>query len=138
MITRTPDDKIMIVDTKASASKFNIGGPELRPLIEYVRKQKIRQNGRLEVSAALIVADQFEQDSERLQELSGEFLAETGLPLSFLEVSTLLKIVAAMGKSPRARNIISWAQIFCSGGVVTPDKFNRELSAAVRESHMGS
>lgn len=138
MITRTPDDKILIVDTKASEKSYSVGGPELRPLTEYVKKQKIRQKGRLEVSAALMVADQFEQDAERLQELSGEFLADTGIPLSFLEVRTLIGIIDAMVNNARARNIIRWAQIFCAGGIVLMDKFNDELSAAIRESHSES
>jgi hypothetical protein len=138
MITRTPDDKILIVDTKASEKAYSVGGPEVRPLTEYVKKQKIRQKGRLDVSAALMVADQFEQDAERLQELSGEFLAETEIPLSFLEVSTLLGIIDALVNNPRARNIIRWAQIFCAGGMVLMEKFNDELSAAIRESHSGS
>lgn len=134
MITRTPDDKILIVDAKASEAKYDVGGPELRPLGEYINKQKIRQKGRLEVSAAVIVAHQFEQASDRLQELSGSFLAETGLPLAFIEVRTILKMIDALGKSPRTRNIIRWAQIFCAGGLIAPQKFDKELSAAVRES----
>ena len=138
MITRTPDDKILMVDTKASEKAYNVGGPELRPLTEYVKKQKIRQQGRLAVSAALMVADQFEQAAERLQELSGEFLAETGIPLSFLEVSTLLGIIDALVNNPRARNIIRWAQVFCAGSIVLMDRFNTELSSAIRESHSES
>jgi hypothetical protein len=138
MITRTPDDKILIVDTKASEKPYSVGGPELRPMREYVKKQKVRQKGRLEVSAALIVADQFEQDAERLQELSGEFLADTGIALSFLEVSTLIGIIDAMVNNARARNIIRWAQHFCAGGIVLTDKFDNELSAAIRESHSES
>jgi len=124
----------LIVDTKASEKPYSVGAPELRPLTEYVKKQKIRQKGRLEVSAALLVADQFEQDSERLQELSGEFLADTGIPLSFLEVSTLIGIIDAMVNNARARNIIRWAQSFCAGGIILMVKFNDELSAAIRES----
>ena len=50
-----------------------------------VKNQKIRQRGRLELSGAILVANQFKQGSERLNELNGEFLSEVGLPLAFLE-----------------------------------------------------
>jgi hypothetical protein len=135
MITLTPDDQILIVDTKASASAYDVGAPELRPLVEYVKSQKIRQRGRLDVSAAILVADKFKQDQQRLKELSGEFLSEVHVPLTFLEVEPLLKMISQLGQNPLARNTIRWSHIFCSGGPVLDSKFEQEYKAAIQETY---
>ena len=134
MITQTSDRKILIVDAKASSHNYDVGWPELRPLAEYVKNQKIRQRGRLELSAAVLVANQFEQDSERLSELNGKFLSDTGIPLAFLEVETMLKIVEQMRHHPIVRNTLRWARIFCSGGVVKLRLFEQEFEAAIEET----
>jgi hypothetical protein len=134
MITQTSDHKILIIDAKASSHNYDVGGPELRPLTEYVKNQKIRQRGRLELSAAVLVANQFEQDNERLNELNGAFLSDTSIPLAFLEVDTMLKIVEKMRQQPIQRNTLRWARIFCSGGLVKPRLFEQELKAAIEET----
>lgn len=134
MITQTSDRKILIVDAKASSHNYDVGWPELRPLAEYVKNQKIRQRGRLELSAAVLVANQFEQDSERLSELNGKFLSDTSIPLAFLEVETILKIVDQMKHNPIVRNTLRWARIFCSGGVVKRRLFEEEFDAAIEET----
>ena len=134
MITQTSDRKILIIDAKASSHNYDVGGPELRPLTEYVKNQKIRQHGRLELSAAVLVANQFEQDSERLNELNGEFLSDTGIPFAFLEVDTMLKIIEQMRQHPIIRNTLRWARIFCSGGIVKLRLFEQELEAAIEET----
>jgi len=134
MITQTPDRKILIIDAKASSHAYDVGGPELRPLLEYVKNQKIRQRGRLELSAAVLVANQFKQENERLNELNGEFLSEAGIPLAFLEVDTMLRIIGQMKQYPIARNTLRWARIFCAGGLVKPRLFEQELKAAIEET----
>ena len=134
MITQTSDHKILIIDAKASSRNYDVGWPELRPLTEYVKNQKIRQRGRLELSAAVIVANQFEQDSKRLTELNGEFISETNIPLTFLEVNSMLKIIEQMKQNPTIRNTLRWGRIFCSGGVVRLRLFEQELEAAIEET----
>jgi|GEM_PF-932164 hypothetical protein len=134
MITQTPDHKVLIIDAKASSHNYNVGVAKLRPLTEYVKNQKIRQRGRHELSAAILVANQFEQDNERLNELNGTFLSDTGIPLAFLEVNTLLKIVEKMRQQPILRNTLRWARIFCSGGLVKGRLFEQELKAAIEET----
>jgi hypothetical protein len=134
MITQTSDCKILIIDAKASSGNYDVGWPELRPLTEYVKNQKIRQRGRLELTAAVLVANHFEQDGERLNELNGEFISETNIPLTFLEVDTMLKIIEQMKQHPTIRNTLRWGRVFCSGGIVKPRLFEQELEAAIEET----
>jgi hypothetical protein len=100
-----------------------------------VRTQRDRQRGRLNVAGALIVANCFEQPAERLALLSAEFLADTGVPMAFLEVDTLLEMIRWLTNAPLARNTLRWSQIFCRGGLVKPEVFRSELRAATRETY---
>jgi hypothetical protein len=135
MIVQTPDGKILVIDAKASHQDYEVNGAGLRPLSEYVKNQKIRQLGRPEVSAAVLIANQFAQALTRLYELNGEFLSENGIPLTFLEVSTLLEMIQQMKKNPMLRNTLHWARIFCSGGLVESRKFEADLKAALDETY---
>jgi len=106
--TPDPDGKLLVGDSKASGEPFSVGSPDLRPLAEYVREQRVRQEG---VAAggphgALLIANQFRQDADRLTELSQGFLADTGVPLSFLRTTELLAMVGVMRNSLPARNRI--------------------------------
>src|SRR5262249_22987089 len=84
LLAQSPDRRLLVVDAKASKDPFDASSPQLRPLAEYVNKQKVRQQGVIEVSSALIVASAFKQEIHALQEISGEFLTETQIPVAFL------------------------------------------------------
>lgn len=129
---QTPQERIIVVDAKAAGGGFDVQWPELRPLIEYVARQKDRQRGQLAVKGALIVSSQFRQPSERLQELSNEFLAETGVPVSFLKAEDLRRIVEVLTANVQARNAIRWNQIL-KGGLVEIHDFEREMRAVDSE-----
>jgi hypothetical protein len=129
---QTPQERIIVVDAKAAGGGFDVQWPELRPLIEYVARQKDRQRGQLAVTGALIVSSQFRQPSGRLQELSNEFLAETGVPVSFLKAQDLRRIVEALTAKVQARNAIRWNQIL-RGGLVDINDFEREMTAVGSE-----
>lgn len=133
MITKTPDENILVVDAKASGAKYDVGAPNLRPLVEYVKNQRTRQRGRLEVGGALIVANSFEQAPERLRDIAAEFLADTKVPLAYLEVETLLHMITRCSAKPQSRNTLRWARLFCTVGLITASAFNTELAASDRE-----
>jgi hypothetical protein len=130
---QTPQERIVVVDAKAADGKgFNVTWPELRPLIEYVARQKDRQRGQLAVTGALVVSSQFPQPAERLQELSNQFLAETSVPVSFLRAEDLRRVVEVLTANVQARNAIRWNQIL-KGGLVNIQEFDRELNAVGSE-----
>lgn len=130
---QTPQERIIVVDAKAAGGDgFDVQWPELRPLIEYVARQKNRQRGQLAITGALMVSSQFRQSRERLQELSNQFLAETGVPVSFLRAEDLGRIVEVLTANIHARNAIRWNQIL-KGGLVNIQDFDNELSAVDSE-----
>jgi hypothetical protein len=133
MIAQTPDQRIILVDSKASSEPFSIGEPELRPLKDYVENQKRRQSGHQPVGAILLVAAEFAQDESRLIELSGAFLAEKQVPLTYMRVETLIFMLNHLAGRPDLRNGIRWSRIFCSGGLVSEDAFNKELRSTDEE-----
>lgn len=134
LITQTPDDNILVVDAKASGAGYDVGAPKLRPLVEYVKNQRTRQRGRLEVAGALLVAKSFEQDPERLRDIAAEFLADTKVPLAYLKVETLLHMIKRCGAQPQSRNTLRWARLFCTVGLITVAAFDAELAASDRET----
>lgn len=135
LITQTPDNRILLIDAKSTKNGFDVGGPELRPLVEYVKNQKARQRNGLPIGSVVVVANSFIQDHHRLRELNDEFLADTGFPLSFLESNVLVSMISDLKEDARIRNTLRWAHIFCSGGLITLEKFQKELTAAKKQSY---
>lgn len=136
LLACTPDQRILVIDTKASAKPFEMGTPELRPLEEYAKRQSVRQAGGPGVGGVVLVAASFAQDEHRLDELSKDFLSSARLPLAFLEVESLILMVNAMKEKSRLRNTIQWARILCVGGLVSMRKFREELDAAASERYV--
>jgi hypothetical protein len=132
MQAQLPQGDIVVVDTKASASGFDVGLPNLRPLVEYVNRQRERQRGHLNLIGALVVSSKFRQGSNRLQEISREFLGEARLPVSFLTSDLLANSVKLFRTRPDARNGIRWNHIL-TGGLLEDRSIQAELSAVDSE-----
>jgi hypothetical protein len=132
MITQLPDDDLVVVDAKATGTVFNAAMHELRPLAEYVKNQRIRQRGSFAVFGALIVTKAFSQSAPGLASISGEFIAETGVPAAFLQSDDLLYFVNSLRTQPGIRSSLRWKRIL-SGGLVKRSAFDMEVSAAQGE-----
>jgi hypothetical protein len=132
MIAQLPDFDLLVVDAKATKGQFDSGWPNLRPLVEYVLKQQVRQSGLNNVLAALIVSSEFRQDSEGLRSSSDEFLASTHVPLCFLSARILALMIHTFREKPRLRNAIRWSALF-TGGLIDDAKLTRLINEAERE-----
>ncbi|MDR3721293.1 MAG: hypothetical protein P4L00_06810 [Candidatus Acidoferrales bacterium] len=132
MIAALPDFDVAVVDAKASADGFNVVWDELRPLVEYVRKQKTRQQAGGEVVAALVVSSKFQQTGDALAKVTQEFFGETRTPLCLMSAETLAHLVNELLKRPDIRVAIRWKMIF-SGGLILPRNFETEIEAASTE-----
>ncbi len=130
MVTQTPDERILVIDAKASSEPFSVTMAGLRPLMEYVQVQQRRQLGHAQVGAAVLVANAFQQDEERIQNTSNEFLSETRVPLSCLQVEVLLHMVEHLSRCAQLRNGIRWGRLFCQCGPVMAKQFQEEAAAA--------
>lgn len=128
MQTQMPTGDVLVVDTKASADGFNATWPELRPLVEYVKRQRVRQIGQVELFGALISSSDFKQKDSRLLELSLEFSAEAKVPLSFIDANVLATTINLFRKKPNIRNGIRWNQIF-KGGRISLSVIKSEMHA---------
>jgi hypothetical protein len=132
MIAQLPNFDLLVVDGKAAKKPFDAGWPQLRPLVEYVKKQQQRQNGHNNVVAALLVSSDFKQGSESLRTLSDEFFAQTRVPLCFATAPFLAFVVDALKDQPHLRNAISWSSIFV-GGLLERSKFQKLIEEARSE-----
>jgi hypothetical protein len=134
MLVQIPDGGLEVVDAKASRIAFQADWPALRPLIEYVRRQKQRQMGHNDVIGAIVVSSGFNQDASELSELSRRFLADAAVPVAFLSAATLVSIVESLQKEPALRNAVRWRTLL-AGGIVDLAAFHRELDQARNERY---
>lgn len=88
--------------------------------------QRLRQRGHNEVFAAVLVAPAFEQDASGLSAVSRQFLAETCVPVAFLEAALLGQMVASFSQRPDLRIALHWRALF-SGGLIEARDFQSEL-----------
>lgn len=130
ILAPTPDDRLLVVDAKASASPYDVSWDNLRPLREYVYGQRLRQQGQSQVASGLIVASSFAQFDDRLLELAADFQAETGLPLAFLDVELFLRMIEVVRTNIPTRSAIRWARVFSVSGRMRGSVFDRELASA--------
>lgn len=130
IVALTPDERVLVVDAKASAARYDATWPKLRPLVEYAKAQKARQRGHMDVSGAVILASGFKQSNPKLLELHGEFFNETGVPLTFVDVDVLVSLVDSLTARPDLRTAVAWVRVFCRGGRLTEAQMRRERDAA--------
>ena len=117
MQAQLPMGEVLVVDTKASAAGFDVTWSELRPLVEYVQHQRVRQRGQVELFGALVISSNFKQKDSRLSELSSKFFGEVRVPLSFINADVLAATIDLFRERPDVRNGIHWNQIFTGGGI---------------------
>jgi hypothetical protein len=132
MVAPLPDFSVVVVDAKASASGFDVNAGSLRPLVEYVNKQKQRQQGGGDVVAALIVSSDFIQNESALASAAKEFLGQTRVPLCYMTAQNLWLMVKSLRDKPDIRNCIRWNMLF-AGGLIASQHINSEISAVTAE-----
>lgn len=125
----TPDDSILVVDSKASSEPFSVSVTSLRPLQDYVRRQRLHEANRQQV-AGLLVAREFMQDDHDLIEECNRFLSDTGVPLGVLTVQTLLEITELAKSFSALRCNVSWKKVFFKVGRVESSALRKEFERA--------
>jgi hypothetical protein len=132
MIAQLPNFDLLVVDAKATEKCFDASWPQMRPLVEYVKKQQLRQSGLNNVIAALIVSSQFKQNEHQLRGISDAFIAETRVPACFMTAETLAILIETFRASPLLRNAVQWSAVF-TGGLVAEDKVLKLIEEARSE-----
>lgn len=135
IVAPLPDFNVLVVDAKASADGFDAGATSLRPLVEYVQKQKVRQQGGQgggDVLAALVVSSDFVQSEVNLNLAAREFLGETRIPLCFIAARCLSWTIKKLRETPDIRNRIQWKKVF-AGGLIQEKFIDSEIRAISAE-----
>lgn len=133
LIATLPEQKLLIVDAKATKSSFNASGGGLRALVEYVGVQKTRQTGDMPLVGALVVSRAFKQDEIALARVSSQFQADTQVPVTFCTADVLADIIDRMRKAPGSRIAVRWTRVFCGGGLITSKVALNEIEAAIAQ-----
>ncbi len=132
MVAALPDFSVVVVDAKASSSGFDVNAGSLRALVEYVDKQKQRQQGGGDVIAALVVSSKFVQDERALADAAKTFLGQTRTPLCFMSADDLWLMVRTLRDKPDIRNCIRWNMIL-AGGLIQFQQIESEIRAVTQE-----
>jgi hypothetical protein len=132
MVAPLPDFNVVVVDAKASSSGFDVNAPALRPLVEYVEKQKLRQSGGGEVIAGLVVSSRFVQNEEGLANAAKEFLGQTRTPVCFITADNLWLLIRILRDKPDVRRCVRWNMLF-SGGLIRSQQIESEIRAVMQE-----
>jgi hypothetical protein len=134
MIAAMPDQRLLVVDAKATESVdeggFDAAIHNLRPLGEYVKRQIRRQQDPQQVFGALVVSSNFSQDLDRLREISTEFFSEHGRPVAFMTSDVLATAVNALRERSDIRNAVRWNHVFRGGPVLLAEILSEIDSAA--------
>ncbi len=132
MVAQLPDGVLLVVDAKAAADGFSSSWPSLRPLVEYVNRQKALQHGHNEVYGAVIVSSAFRQREEDLFDLVRTFFSETSAALAFVTADLLAHVVAELQGQVAVRNAVRWRRVF-AGGLLRLQIVREEISAALSQ-----
>lgn len=128
MLACTPDDLLLVVDAKSTASTDGFDGRDLRALREYCQRQKVVQRGADVVHGAIVVAPMFRQDADGLLQANREFYAETQLAVSYLSAKTLAETVDFVRGNVELRAAVAWKRVF-AGGLVSIGAIRQEFDA---------
>jgi len=133
LIATLPEQKLLIVDAKATRGSFDASGGGLRALAEYVGVQKARQTGGMPLVGALIVSRAFKQSEIALAKIASQFQADTQVPVTFCTARVLADIVGRLSKDPGSRIAVRWTRVFCGGGLITWRVALKEIEAAITQ-----
>jgi hypothetical protein len=132
MIAQLPDTSLLVIDAKAYESGIRVNWSTLRPLAEYVNKQKEYQQGRNEIVGALLISSAFQQDRTVLLRPAADFLGETRVPLCFMTAGTLASTIRSLSEAPDLRNSLRWKLAF-TGGLIATARLVKELNRTKTE-----
>ena len=133
LIATLPEQKLLIVDAKATKGSFDASGGGLRALVEYVGVQKARQTGDMPLVGALVVSRAFKQGEIALAKIASQFQADTQVPVTFCTAHVLADIVDRLSKDPGSRIAVRWTRVFCGGGLITSRVALNEIEAAITQ-----
>lgn len=125
-VALTHDRALLVIDSKASSRSYSVNVTALRPLQDYVQKQKLREQGDSQ-AAAMLVAKGFKQEGIDLLNECNRFLSETGIPLGLLTVASLLEMIGLARTNPNLRNGVSWKKVFCRVGEIDSGILEQEF-----------
>jgi len=134
IVGQASDEFVFLVDAKSSASALHFGSEYDRALREYVGRQRARQRGSIPLATVIVVADSFAQADERLLEISRDFLAADGIPITFVTTDDIIALVDRCKAAPALRIRLRWRTLLCRGGRFDTAAFDAEMRAAQRET----
>lgn len=126
-----------LYDAKAYREGYEVTRDSLRQFGSYVADFGKRYNSYLQrMNSFIVISGKFVQSEEALDRRSHEFVADYGVPLSFLTTDVLGQVVEVLSEQTVVRRALSWARIF-SDSVPQASKVRCEIETVLRDRTVG-
>ncbi|MCW5941793.1 MAG: hypothetical protein KIS66_06160 [Fimbriimonadaceae bacterium] len=120
---------LLLYDAKAYKEGYEVTADAIRQFSDYVRSFHRKYEASLgRLTAFVVVSGKFADSELSLQDRSHNFLADSGISLSFLTAATLGEIVNILSGQPLFRRSINWAKI-----LTRPTILAKDVSAQVKD-----
>jgi hypothetical protein len=124
-----PDVKFSaLYDAKAYEKGYEISEDTIRQFKSYVDDFKAKYSAYYTLNTFIVISSDFPHKKETLLNRSQELQAACGIPLSFLDSTSLVEILKIFTKKPLFRRSINWTKIFTKV-VVSPSLINNEIKS---------
>lgn len=122
-----------LYDAKAYADGYPVTAESIRQFRSYVVDFEQRYGTYLSrLNCFIVVSGEFSQSDAALAKRHLEFIADPGIPLSFLKATVLAEIIHMIAAIPSVRRSIDWARIFAAP-VVEVSEVRKEIEAIRRD-----
>lgn len=121
-----------LYDAKASKDRYEVTANTIRQFKSYIADFNRCYSSYYQLNAFMVVSGEFPHRDSTLHERSQELLAETRVPLAFLDALSLSKIIKLLAEYPLMRRSVNWARVF-SKVIVRPNIVKTELEAIQKD-----
>jgi hypothetical protein len=121
-----------LYDAKAYEDGYEVTADSMRQFKSYIELFNRRYSSYYRLNAFVVISGEFQNKDSTLDKRSRELLADTGVPISFLDANSLADILKLLAKYPLVRRSINWARIF-SDVIVQSQMVMKELKVIQKD-----
>lgn len=121
-----------LYDAKARKEGYEVTADTIRQFKSYIADFSRCYSSYYQLNAFVVVSGEFLHRDSTLYQRSQELLAETRVPLAFLDALSLTEIIELLAEYPLMRRSINWARVF-SKVIVRSNIVKTELEAIQKD-----
>lgn len=128
-----PDpDFVALYDAKAYSDGYEVSINTIRQFHSYINFFNSTYSAWYKLKSFILVSGHFPHNKATLERRSHELLAKSGIPLSFLNTTTLSEIVSLLKDFPLLRRSVDWARVL-TAPIVDSNEVKKQVAAILRD-----